>query len=197
MTRFRYVMVTAVAVLGIAIAAVVPTAPRLLWNASASVPIGFYTVVPTDRIEVPDLVAVIPPEPFASFIVERSYVARDVPLLKRVLGLPGQRVCRAGHAIAVDAVPLGEAHLRDSRGRDLPVCRVIVNQAHCFATGGAFDNGLPFSLSMGCGSWGGNSIDANLNWRHFMQRTRVVRPIPPREPALDEIFGSYWQEAGK
>ena len=104
MTRFRYVMVTAVAVLGIAIAAVVPTAPRLLWNASASVPIGFYTVVPTDRIEVPDLVAVIPPEPFASFIVERSYVARDVPLLKRVLGLPGQRVCRTGRAITVDAV---------------------------------------------------------------------------------------------
>ena len=128
MTRFRYVMVTAVAVLGIAIAAVVPTAPRLLWNASASVPIGFYTVVPTDRIEVPDLVAVIPPEPFASFIVERSYVARDVPLLKRVLGLPGQRVCRTGRAITVDAVPLGEAHDRDSLGRDLPVwqgCRVI------------------------------------------------------------------------
>ena len=128
MTRFRYVMVTAAATLGIAIAGFVPTAPRLLWNASASVPIGFYTVAPADRIEMPDLVAVMPPEPFASYMVDRGYVARDVPLLKRVIGLPGQRVCRAGRAIAVDGVPLGEARDRDSLGRDLPVwqgCRVI------------------------------------------------------------------------
>jgi type IV secretory pathway protease TraF len=60
MTRFRYVMVTTVATLGIAFAGFVPTAPRLVWNASASVPIGFYTVAPDDRIAVPDLVAVIP-----------------------------------------------------------------------------------------------------------------------------------------
>ena len=75
MTRFRYVMVTTVATLGIAFAGFVPTAPRLVWNASASVPIGFYTVAPDDRIAVPDLVAVIPPEPFASFMVERGYVS--------------------------------------------------------------------------------------------------------------------------
>ncbi|MDH0367841.1 S26 family signal peptidase [Brucella anthropi] len=127
MNRARYVMLTAAA-LAIVIASGVPTAPRLIWNASASVPIGFYTVAPADGLDVPDLVAVMPPKPFASFMSERGYVARDVPLLKRVLGLPGQRVCRAGHAIAVDAVPLGEAHLRDSRGRDLPVwhgCRFI------------------------------------------------------------------------
>ena len=121
MTRFRYVMVTTVATLGIAFAGFVPTAPRLVWNASASVPIGFYTVAPDDRIAVPDLVAVIPPEPFASFMVERGYVARDVPLLKHVLGLPGQRLCRDGRAIIVDGVPLGEARDHDSFGRDLPV----------------------------------------------------------------------------
>ena len=80
-------------------------------------------------------------------------------------------------------------------GLTLPTCRVIVNQAHCFATGGSFDNGMPFSLSMGCGSWGGNSIDTNLNFRHFLNTTRIVRPIAEREPALDEIFGDYWQEA--
>ncbi|ABL69124.1 acylating sulfoacetaldehyde dehydrogenase [Paracoccus denitrificans] len=121
------------------------------------------------------------------------YRARDfghaAELARRILLHQG-----AGHSVGL--------HSRDADrplalGRELPVCRVIVNQAHCFATGGAFDNGLPFSLSMGCGSWGGNSIDTNLNWRHFMQRTRVVRPIPPREPALDEIFGEYWQEVGQ
>lgn len=82
-------------------------------------------------------------------------------------------------------------------GSRMPTCRVIVNQAHCFATGGSFDNSLPFSLSMGCGSWGGNSIDDNLHWRHFMQRTKVVRPVAPREPALEEIFADYWAEAGQ
>ncbi len=79
----------------------------------------------------------------------------------------------------------------------IPTSRVIVNQAHTFATGGSFTNGMPFSLSMGCGSWGGNSIDTNLHWRHFMQTTKIVRQIPANEPSLDDIFGEYWGEAGK
>jgi sulfoacetaldehyde dehydrogenase len=79
----------------------------------------------------------------------------------------------------------------------IPTSRIIVNQAHTFATGGSFTNGMPFSLSMGCGSWGGNSIDTNLHWRHFMQSTKIVREIPANEPALDDIFGEYWKEAGK
>ncbi len=99
----------------------------------------------------------------------------------------------AGHSVGIHTSD-------DSRavelGRDLPTCRVIVNQAHTFATGGSFTNGMPFSLSMGCGSWGGNSIDTNLHWRHFTQVTKVIREIPPREPGLDEIFGTYWSEAG-
>ncbi|MEM7216339.1 MAG: aldehyde dehydrogenase family protein [Pseudomonadota bacterium] len=82
-------------------------------------------------------------------------------------------------------------------GTEIPTCRVIVNQAHCFATGGSFDNGMPFSLSMGCGSWGGNSIDDNLNYRHFMNITKVVETIPVNEPSLDLVFGDYWELAGK
>ena len=77
---------------------------------------------------------------------------------------------------------------------EMTVCRVIVKQAHAFANGGSFDNGLPFSLTMGCGTWGGNSFSENLNYRHFMNVTRVVREIPPREPTLDEIFGPYWKK---
>ena len=76
-------------------------------------------------------------------------------------------------------------------GLELPVCRVIVNQAHCFATGGSFENGLPFSLSMGCGSWGENSIDDNLNYRHFLNITRIARPIDPREVTVEEMFRDY------
>ena len=77
------------------------------------------------------------------------------------------------------------------------MCRVIVNQAHCIATGGSFDNGLPFSLSMGCGTWGGNSFSDNLNYRHFLNVTRIVRPIPERVPSEDEIFGEYFAQHGR
>lgn len=76
-------------------------------------------------------------------------------------------------------------------GLDMPVCRVIVNQAHAFANGGNFDNGLPFSLSMGCGTWGANSISENLNYRHYLNTTRIARTIPANEPTIDELFGEY------
>lgn len=100
----------------------------------------------------------------------------------------------AGHSIGIHTTDDTRAlHL----GATIPTCRVIVNQAHCFATGGAFNNGLPFSLSMGCGSWGGNSIDENLNWTHFIQTTKVAREIPVREPSVDDVFAGYWAEAGK
>lgn len=128
MTRLDYLALTAFGVLGIALASATPLPMKLVWNATASEPVGFYTIDPVGRLEVPDLVVVMPPEPVALFIVERGYVARDVPLLKRVLGLPGQRVCRSGRAISVDDVPLGDALDRDSQGRDLPVwqgCRTI------------------------------------------------------------------------
>jgi conjugative transfer signal peptidase TraF len=128
MTRLGYAVVTCLAATGAVAAAIVPAPTRLFWNATASAPVGFYTVEPAVALEVPDLVAVLPPEPLASFMVARGYVGRGVPLLKRVLGLPGQRVCRTGRTITVDAVEMGEALERDRMGRDLPAwqgCRVI------------------------------------------------------------------------
>jgi sulfoacetaldehyde dehydrogenase len=98
-----------------------------------------------------------------------------------------------GHSCGIHTA--NEAHAR-RLGHELTVARVIVNQAHTFATGGSFDNGMPFSLSMGCGTWGGNSFSDNLNYRHFMNITRIVRTIPPREPTLDDIFGAYRQKHG-
>ena len=79
-------------------------------------------------------------------------------------------------------------------GLELPVCRVIVNQAHCFATGGNFDNALPFSLSMGCGTWGNNITDENLNYKHYLNITKVVETIKSIEPSEDDIFSSYWKK---
>ena len=79
-------------------------------------------------------------------------------------------------------------------GQELPVCRVIVNQAHCFATGGNFDNGLPFSLSMGCGTWGNNVTDENLNYKHYLNTTKIVKTIQNNEPSEKDIFSSYWKK---
>jgi len=78
-------------------------------------------------------------------------------------------------------------------GMELPVCRIIVNQAHCFATGGNFDNGLPFSLSMGCGTWGNNVTDQNLNYKHYLNTTKIVKTIKPNEPSEKDIFSDYWK----
>lgn len=128
MTRRRTLMATTLAVLSIATTSAVETPTKLIWNTTASAPVGFYTVEPADRIEVPDLVAVVPPEPLARFMIARGYVGRGVPLMKRVVGLPGQRVCRVGRTITVDGIAMGEALERDRIGRDLPVwqgCRVI------------------------------------------------------------------------
>jgi sulfoacetaldehyde dehydrogenase len=93
-----------------------------------------------------------------------------------------------GHSCGIHTT--NDAHIR-RLGLEMTVCRVIVNQAHAIANGGSFDNGLPFSLTMGCGTWGGNSFSDNLNYKHFMNITRIVRPIAAREPSMDDIFGTY------
>ena len=99
----------------------------------------------------------------------------------------------AGHSVGLhSAVP--ERALR--LGLTLPVARVIVDQAHCIATGGSFDNGLAFSLSMGCGTWGKNNFSDNLNYRHYLNVTRVSRPIAERVPSEQDIFGAFFERFG-
>ena len=100
----------------------------------------------------------------------------------------------AGHSVGLHSQETSRA---EYIAQHLPTSRVIVNQAHCFATGGAFNNGLPFSLSMGCGSWGGNSIDENLNYVHYMNTSKVVVPIEGEEPGVESLLGDYWQEVGR
>jgi conjugative transfer signal peptidase TraF len=104
------------------------SAPRLVWNASASVPIGLYHVQPARRLIVTALVVAYPPEPLATFLADGGYLPRGVPLIKRILALPGQTVCRTGLTIAVNAIQMGAARERDGRGRALPVwqgCRTV------------------------------------------------------------------------
>ncbi len=93
-------------------------------------------------------------------------------------------------------------HTKDlSRGRKLAeetdVVRVLINQAHTFANGGGFDTGLNFTLSMGCGTWGGNSITDNLNYKNFINITHLVTTIPEDKPSEEQLFGAYWKKYGK
>jgi conjugative transfer signal peptidase TraF len=102
--------------------------PRLVWNASASVPIGLYAVDTVIDTHTGDLVVVKPPELLARFLADGRYLPRGVPWLKHVAAVAGQTVCRIGRSVTVDAIEMGEARERDSRGRALPVwegCRVI------------------------------------------------------------------------
>ncbi len=128
MTNLKWAMATFVATSVIAVSTWVDAPTKLIWNASASTPIGLYSVEPASPLMVTDLVAVNAPEPIATFLADGGYLPRDTPLLKRVLGLPGQTVCRMGVHITVDTVEVGTALQRDRIGRPLPVwqgCRVI------------------------------------------------------------------------
>ena len=103
----------------------------------------------------------------------------------------------AGHSVGIHASLARADKLALQLGLTLPVARVIVNQAHCIATGGSFDNGLPFSLSMGCGTWGGNSFSDNLTYRNFLNITRIARPITERMPNEAELFADYFSHVAQ
>ncbi|WP_449255211.1 S26 family signal peptidase [Bosea sp. (in: a-proteobacteria)] len=127
MMRSGLILWTALGVLGVSYPAVAPMPVKLLWNASASAPIGFYTIATAGSFDLTDLVAVDAPEPLAAFLAERGYLPKGVPLLKRILAVAGQTVCRTGLAITVDGLEVGGALERDRAGRDLPVwqgCRI-------------------------------------------------------------------------
>jgi len=103
----------------------------------------------------------------------------------------------SGHSVSLHAGPEVVDQAAMDLGLHLPVARVIVNQPHCIATGGSFENGLPFSLSMGCGTWGRNNFSSNMNYTHYMNTTRIAYPLPPSMPPESEIFGAYFDKFGK
>lgn len=121
MTRFAWVIATYVSALAATTAFFIHPQKKLIWNASASAPTGLYRVEPTDHVDVTDLAVIMPPDDLASFMDERRYLPKGLPLLKRVLALSGTKVCRHGKAITAYDMVYGQALDRDSRGRPLPV----------------------------------------------------------------------------
>jgi conjugative transfer signal peptidase TraF len=120
MTRSGILLTTSAATVGIALTAFIDVPRKLTWNASASVPLGLYAITAAGHLSVGDRVAIDPPEPLATFLAERGYLPRGVPLLKTIAATQGQRVCRIDSKIIIDGRAVGEAFVRDRLGRDLP-----------------------------------------------------------------------------
>jgi conjugative transfer signal peptidase TraF len=128
MTRFGAVMTTYFAVLAAGLTALFHPSSRLIWNASASVPVGLYRIRPAEPLRIGELVVAMPPEPLAGYLADRGYLPEGVPLLKHILALAGQTVCRIGDTIIVDGATVGRALASDWRGRNLPIwqgCQVL------------------------------------------------------------------------
>jgi sulfoacetaldehyde dehydrogenase len=109
--------------------------------------------------------------------------------VRRILDFQGR-----GHSCGIHTGDMDHAR---ELAEDLDVVRVLVNFAHTFGNGGGFNSGLNFTLSMGCGTWGRNSITENLNYRHFLNITHLVTPIPEDKPSEEEMFGRLWEKYGK
>lgn len=127
---WRTLIAAQIAASVIAFTMVVDLPTKLVWNASASVPIGLYAIRPIERLEVGELVLARPSEPLAAFLADGGYVPLGVPLLKRIAALPGQTVCREERTVTVDGFTLAVARERDRMGRPLPHwngCRMLVD----------------------------------------------------------------------
>lgn len=134
-------------------------------------------------------------DPFAGeklSVVLTLWRYRDFPeaieLVKQITGFSGY-----GHSCGIHTT-------RDDRVRELgiraPVSRIMVRQPQSYANSGNYDNGMPFSLTLGCGTWGGNITSENITWKHFINTTWVSSPIEPLEPDEQAIFGAHWKRYG-
>lgn len=126
-------------------------------------------------------------------LVLTVYRAKDFAAAKetvrKILDFQGR-----GHSMGLHTTNMARAR---ELAEDLPVVRVLINFAHTFGNGGGFDSGLEFTLTMGCGSWQKNSISENLNYKHFLNITHLVTPIPEDRPSEEELFGPHWARYGK
>lgn len=97
-----------------------PPHPRLLWNASASAPIGLWRVLPDAPVRRGDMVVARLAEPWRSLAARRHYLPANVPLIKRIAAEPGDRVCAFESWIFVEGRLVATRRRADRAGRPLP-----------------------------------------------------------------------------
>ncbi|MEM1130458.1 MAG: aldehyde dehydrogenase family protein [Pseudomonadota bacterium] len=126
-------------------------------------------------------------------LVLTVYRARDFAhakaLCTQILEVTG-----LGHSAGIHTADMDHAR---ALAEETDVVRILVNQAHTFGNGGSFDNCLPFTLSMGGGTWAGNTISENLNYSHFINVTHLVTTIAEDKPSEEAMFGGHWAKYGK
>ena len=131
MKRQTILTISIAAVSAIAITAMATMPIRVIWNASASVPVGLYAVQDVDQIRVGDLLAATPPPQIEEFLADGRYVPAGVPLIKHVAALQDQTICRIENTITVDLRVVGQARKRDGKDRPLPYwqgCLTLASQ---------------------------------------------------------------------
>lgn len=97
-----------------------PPQPRLLWNASASAPIGLWHVEPSAALRRSDMVAARLAQPWRKFAARRDYLPANVPLLKRIAAEPGDHICASRGMLFVNGRALGVQRHFDGAGRPMP-----------------------------------------------------------------------------
>jgi len=94
--------------------------PRLVWNATASAPVGLYRVKPAAKLRRGDFVLAWLPDAARQLAATRDYLPANVPLVKRVAALTGDAICREQARVTINGIAVATALLTDSRGRALP-----------------------------------------------------------------------------
>lgn len=79
-------------------------------------------------------------------------------------------------------------------GNQVKVSRIMVRQPQCYGNSGNWDNGMPFTLTLGCGTWGGNIVSENITYKHFINTTWVSTPIKEAIPSDEELFGDIMNQ---
>lgn len=91
-----------------------------------------------------------------------------------------------GHSCGIHS--FNEEHIMEL-AMNTKVSRMNVRQGQALANTGNWFNGMPFTTSLGCGSWGGNISSENITWKHFINTTWVSKPFDPVIPTDEELFG--------
>lgn len=115
----RRIAITGIGVTLLGMTIAFPPAPRLLWNASASAPIGLYAVTPGAFPDAGDMVVVKVPDPWRMIAAQRRYIPANVPLVKRVAAVAGDEVCALGQEIFVNGKWVVERRIADASGRPM------------------------------------------------------------------------------
>jgi conjugative transfer signal peptidase TraF len=116
----RRIVITGAGIAVLLASVAVPPAPRLVWNASASAPVGLYTVTPGASVEPGDMVIARVPASFRRLAAERRYLPMNVPLVKRVAGYAGDEVCVLKNRIFLNGRPIAVRRATDREGRPMP-----------------------------------------------------------------------------